>query len=231
MTRSGSPSSVPYLPEKRIERDAELLLAEYGRDHAIISEPPVPVEELVEVHLGLVMEIDDLCSAFGNSDVLGAIWFSRKLVRVDRSLDPHENPQMLGRFRFTLAHEAAHWRLHRAHFCEDPAQAHLFGGRGAPAILCRSSQRPPEEWQADCFAGYLLMPKALMISAWQDWRGSLDPVCLDDLGAERPAASPDVRFEEFCRPLAARFEVSAQAMRIRLGGLGLLVRERPATLF
>lgn len=231
MTSGRSSSSVPFLPEKRIEREADLLLAEYGRDHAVISEPPVPIDELLELQLGLTVEIDDLCSAFGNNDVLGAIWFNRQLVRVDRSLDPHENPKLLGRFRFTLAHEAAHWRLHRAHFREDPEQAHLFGGRGSPAILCRSSQRPPEEWQADCFASFLLMPRPLVISSWQNWHGSLDPVSLDDLGSHTGNAAPVARLEAFCRPFAARFEVSAQAMRIRLEGLGLLCEDRPSSLF
>ncbi|MBK8008612.1 MAG: ImmA/IrrE family metallo-endopeptidase [Rhizobiales bacterium] len=32
---------------------------------------------------------------------------------IDDSLDPEENPSMLGRYRFTLAHEIGHWRLHR----------------------------------------------------------------------------------------------------------------------
>lgn len=37
--------------------------------------------------------------------------------------------------------------------------------------------------------------------------------------------------EEFCRPLAERFSVSPEAMRIRLEELKLLVTEKPRTLF
>lgn len=227
-------SAVPFLPEKRIEQDAEALLGEYMRDRQAGAGPPVPVEELAEVQLELTVEIDDLRAAFQNDDVLGAIWFKDRLIRVDRSLDPHENPRMLGRFRFTLAHETGHWRLHRAHYREDAAQAPLFGGRGAPAFVCRSSEKPPVEWQADCFAGYLLMPRKLVLASWQEWRGNLDPVILDSLPAQAVSGPRDpasARFETFCKPFAQRFEVSAEAMRIRLERLGLLLRERPATLF
>ena len=234
MNWRSSVGEVPFIPEKRIEQDAELLLAEYARDQGVAVSFPVPIEEVLEVQLKLTFEMDDLRAAFASPDVLGAIWFTDCLVKVDRSLDPHDQPHMLGRFRFTLGHEAGHWRLHRKHYQEDPAQAHLFDGRGAPAFVCRSSEKPPVEWQADCYAGYLLMPRKLVVAAWQEWRGNLDPVVLNTLpsagsvGARDPR---DARFETFCKPMAKRFEVSAEAMRIRLEKLGLLLREIPNTLF
>jgi hypothetical protein len=234
MARWSLRSTVPFLPEKHIEEDAELLIAEYGRDHDPIVAPPVPIEELIEVQLQLTVEIDDLRATFESDDVLGAIWFKDALVKVDRSLDPHVRHSMLGRFRFTLAHEAGHWRLHRKHYREDPSQAHLFGGRGAPAFVCRSSDKSPVEWQADTYAGYLLMPKKFLVAAWQEWRGGLDPVVVATL-PPAPANNlrdPDhARMEQFCKPLAEKFEVSAEAMRIRLEKLGLLLREAPKTLF
>jgi len=234
MARWSSTSVVPFLPEKHIEEDADLLIAEYSRDHKPITAPPVPVEEMIEAQLHLTVEIDDLRTTFESDDVLGAIWFRDKLVKVDQSLDPHDRPVMLGRFRFTLAHEAGHWRLHRKHYQEDPSQSHLFGGRGAPAYVCRSSEKPPVEWQADTYAGYLLMPKRILIAAWTEWRGGLDPVVLAALppAPANNVRDPDLaRMEQFCKPLAERFEVSAEAMRIRLERLGLLLREQPDTLF
>jgi Zn-dependent peptidase ImmA (M78 family) len=90
------------------------------------------------------------------------------------------------------------------------------------------------EWQADAFASYLLMPKAQVIAAWQEWRGNLNAVVLEDLPS---VPVPDGRhpdnatLDRFAKPLAERFEVSAEAMRIRLEKLGLLMRERPNTLF
>ena len=231
MSSRASTNRTPFLPEKTIEGEAELLLGEYARDREPITSPPVPVEEVLELQLGLTVELDDLRAMFGCEDVLGAIWFKDGLVRIDRSLDPHENPSMLGRFRFTLAHEAAHWRLHKALYREDPDQAHLYGGRGTPAFVCRSSEKPPVEWQADRFASFLLTPRAMVIAAWQDWRGGLDPVCLDEHDRGKAPELVASMLESICRPLAAQFEVSRPAMRIRLESLGLLLREPSPTLF
>jgi len=234
--RSAKPKpDVPYLPEQHIEQHVAVLLAQFSDARDPITKPPVPIGDIVELHLRLTYEVEDLKALFGHPDVLGAIWFKEKIVRVDRSLDPHENTKMLGRYNFTLAHETGHWQLHRHHYTEDPNQAMLFGGRGKPAFVCRSSQKPPAEWQADCFAGYLLMPRDLVLPAWEEWRGSIDPVCVDELPAVkfRPDenSNQSAALEMFCKPLAAHFEVSAEAMRIRLEKLGLLLREQPNTLF
>lgn len=225
---------VPFLHERVIEEHAELLLAEYTLAHGEIT-IPVPLDDIVELHLKLEYEIDDLRARFGSPDVLGAIWFNENIIRIDASLDPHNDPRMRGRFNFTLAHEIAHWRLHRQHLRGDPNEASLFEANGKPAFVCRSSDKPPEEVQADKFAGRLLMPRKLLRSAWSDWRGTDDPAALTELDV--PSLGGDQKAEEhaamerFCRPLADRFGVSAQAMRIRLQALGLLVKEIEPRLF
>jgi len=95
---------VPYLTDRAIEEHADLLLAEWeAREGGI--EIPVPLDDLVEMHLGIRYVIDDLRDELSIPDVLGAIWFSTGKIVVDSSLDPHVNPSMLGRFNFTLAHE------------------------------------------------------------------------------------------------------------------------------
>lgn len=226
---------VPFLHEKQIEREAQVLLGEYADAHAWQISAPVPVDEIIELHLKLAFGIEDLRALLGVDDVLGAIWFTTKEIRVDMRLDPTANPLLLGRYRFTLAHEAGHWRLHRQYYLEDPNQGKLFDGRGQPAFVCRSSVRPPAERQADMFAGCLLMPRDVLRSAWQQWRGNLDPVAVQQLPAVALHAeakrNENVAMERFCRPLADTFEVSAEAMRIRLENLGLLLREVPNTLF
>lgn len=234
-TSLSSRDDVPFLHEKKIEREAQCLLEEYSLAHEWPISAPVPVDEIIEVYLKLAFAIEDLQALLHVDDVLGAIWFTERQVRVDSRLDPAVNPALLGRYRFTLAHETGHWRLHRQYYVEDPNQGKLFDGRGRPAFVCRSSVRPPAERQADMFAGCLLMPREVLRSAWQQWRGSLDPVTVQQLPAV--ALHGDARrnenaaMEQFCRPLAETFEVSAEAMRIRLENLGLLLREVPNTLF
>ena len=234
MSGRGGDSAVPYLPEVRIERDADVLIAQFAQGRGAPVVAPVPVEEILEFHLGLTFAIEDLSELLGARGVLGAIWFNERIVRVDTRLDPSENPSQLGRYRFTLAHEIGHWQLHRPYYREDPTQGVLFDGRGQPAFVCRTGDKPPVEWQADTYASYLLMPKPLVVAAWQDWRGSLDAVVLADIPPSVAVAGRDpanVTLDRFCKPLAERFEVSAEAMRIRLEKLGLVMRERPNTLF
>lgn len=231
---SSSRYRVPYLHEKQVEREAQLLLDEWATaGHKFAA--PVPLDDLVELHLGLTYEVVDLRTRFECEDILGAIWFNENIIRIDTSLDPHDHPAMLGRFNFTLAHEIGHWRLHRQHLRSDPHEAMLFEANGRPAFVCRSSEKPPEERQADMFAGCLLMPRDLVRSAWFEWRGTHDPVAVrdlevGDLHGDREK-DENVAKERFCKPLAERFEVSAQALRIRLEKLELLVKEIEPGLF
>jgi hypothetical protein len=155
------PKKVPYLYEEQIERDAAALLAEFAQARSVVIAPPIPIEDIVEKHLKLGIEFDDMHrlldyprSGFGlDPDILGAIWFDDRRIVIDESLDPEENPSREGRYRFTLAHEGGgHWRLHRHLFAKDPAQVLLFNGLGLPSVVCRSSQaKEPVEWQADFY--------------------------------------------------------------------------------
>ena len=139
--------------------------------------PPIPIEDIVEKHLKLGIEFDDMHRLFGvprsglglDPDILGAIFFDERRIVIDESLDPEENPSKEGRYRFTLAHEGGgHWRLHRHLFAKDPAQVSLFDEPAAPSVVCRSSQaKEPVEWQADFYASCLLMPRKLVMAAWR----------------------------------------------------------------
>lgn len=240
-------SEIPFLQEKIIEQEADCLLQEFGLKFHEVNAPPVPVDEITELHLQLVLEYKDMKSLFPFADVHGAIWFEEGKIGIDSSLDPATNPSRRGRYHFTLAHEVGHWRLHRQHYITNPAERRLFDdGSQKPDVVCRSSERKkPVEWQADAFAALLLMPRKLVFAAWPVHRGGDDrPVEIGELYSARSgplfyrghvAATEEERDnavkEEFCSGLAEQFQVSAEAMRIRLEGLNLIVRERPATLF
>jgi hypothetical protein len=226
---------VPFLHEKVIEEHAQLLLDEWGQTHESVTEPPVPVDDIIEFHLHLAFIVTDLQTALGHPDVLGGIWFGDRAIKVDQSLDPVVNPKQLGRYRFTLAHEVGHWRLHRQHLMGDPDASSLFETNCGPAFVCRSKASPPEEVQANVFAAALLMPRQMVFDAWTAWRGSDDPVAISDLppcnyhcDAE---ANTNMAMDLFCKPLAEQFEVSAEAMRYRLKKMELLVKELEPRLF
>lgn len=69
---------------------------------------PIPVERWIEGPLGLKLEIADL-SEFdqGGLQVLGATDFAKRTIRISQRIVEQEN-----RFRFTLAHELGHFKLH-----------------------------------------------------------------------------------------------------------------------
>src|SRR5208283_5078728 len=157
---------VRYLSEDEIEKEAELLLAEYSETTGVPIKFPVPIEEITTYHLALRLDFADLHEVLripmlhGQPDVLGAIWVDTETILIDCSLGPRKNPAMRGRYRFSVAHEIGHWRLHRRYVAKDPAQKSLFDGSTEPTVICRSSQaKEPIEWQADFFSSCLLMPR------------------------------------------------------------------------
>ena len=157
---------VRYLSEDEIEKEAELLLAEYVETTGAPIKLPVPINEITAYHLALRLDFADLHETLGipmlrdQPDVLGAIWVDTETILIDRSLDPKKNLAMGGRYRFSVAHEIGHWRLHRSYVAKDASQASLFDRSREPTVICRSSQaKEPIEWQADFFSSCLLMPR------------------------------------------------------------------------
>jgi Zn-dependent peptidase ImmA (M78 family) len=242
---------VRYLSEDKIEQDAELLLAEYKETAGAPIKLPIPVADIATYHLALRLAFADLHQTLGvpmardQPDILGAIWVHEETILIDRSLDPKENPSMLGRYRFSVAHEVGHWRLHRPYVTKDTNQTSLFDVPSEPTLICRSSQaKKPIEWQADFFSSCLLMPCRRVHDEWKDCLGRTRPLLLSDLqpngqvmmraqtliyeqGRNEAAAVDDALFENVAKPIARRFSVSPAAMRIRLEKLGLLLRQAP----
>jgi Zn-dependent peptidase ImmA (M78 family) len=242
---------VPYLPDQTIERDAEALLGQYAHATGLEIRAPIPIEDIVEKHLKLRVEFNDLHGLLNvprtgvDPDIFGAIWLETGEIVIDESLDPEERPSVEGRYRYTLAHEGGgHWRLHRSLVLANSGQASFFGETQQPTVVCRSSQAKERvEFQADLYASFLLMPRKLVMQAWRDMFGNDHPRILrqkdrivvpGDTEEEIAAAvrafdqgRDDEVMEHFARPFAEQFLVSPIAMRIRLEILGLLHREVP----
>ena len=229
-----------FMQPQEFEDEAALLLAEYGQERGIVTAPPIPIDDIIEEHLKIAVELRDLRTEFPEGDVLGAIYFSQKLIVVDQSLVPEEFPAMRGRYRFTLAHELAHWRLHRHLYLRRAAARPLLADAGPqPDHVFRSGAPDPKEFQANQLASCILMPREIVKRCWHDWRGDMEPIALDEMAANighAPAKSGDdpiskSLLEESVRPLAEMFEVSPEAMRIRLVGMKLIVLKREPSLF
>ena len=244
--------NVKFLSEQQIERDAQALLSAYFHELGKPVQIPVPAEDILELHLGLSLDFDDLQSVLGIPDVLGALWADKREVFIDQSLEPTEHPDMEGRYHFSVGHEIGHWRLHRQYLTNAGGQAAMFTDSDPqPTVICRTSQKKqPIEWQADYFSSCFLMPRQCVLDAWTARFGSHKPIVYADIAEQnwtrRPVRAgmkpigmvlrnmfeqtfdPHIyTFETVAREFAPMFRVSIQAMRIRLENLGLLLIDHP----
>jgi Zn-dependent peptidase ImmA (M78 family) len=120
--------------------------------------------------------------------------------------EPHRNMIIVNaanaavRQRFTIAHEIGHFRLHDgAMYLDGRARVNFRDGLSSMAT-------DHEEIEANAFAAALLMPAPWVRSAFED--------------AVRAAGINSE--DELAELLGARFNVSRQAMLIRLTNLGLI---------
>lgn len=201
-------SICPYRKDA-LEAIARKVISQY--DPCLLHAPfPIPVESIIEQVYGLTMEFQFIRS---NGRVLGETVFEAAMVPIyergngggyklipvkagtviiDASLIHNRGD---GRFRFTCAHELAHWVLHKEFYTQ-------CGETAAMTSVVRSSETDAAiERQADRLGCYLLMPKGAVKMAFYNTNGSA--------GNKTTA-------------LAELFGVSRQAMQIRLEEMRLL---------
>jgi len=201
-------SICPYRKEA-LEAIARKVISQY--DPCLLHVPsPIPVESIIEQVYGLTMEFQFIRS---NGRVLGETVFETAMVPIyergigggyklipvkagtviiDASLIHNRGD---GRFRFTCAHELAHWVLHKEFYTQR-------GETAAMTSVVRSSETDAAiERQADRLGCYLLMPKGAVKMAFYNTNGS---------ASNKTTA------------LAELFGVSRQAMQIRLEEMRLL---------
>ena len=151
---------VPWLAKETIAGVAAEVLLGYEERTGRVLTPPIPVEDIIEHHLELDLRYVDFYRRHGLENVFGALYVKEKTIAISEALtaDPNE-----GRLIFTCAHEVGHWCLHRQ-YADTPARS--FGAAGV--VLCRTGKagKLPAEWQADYFAGCLLMPEEMVRGAW-----------------------------------------------------------------
>ena len=172
-------------------------------------------------------------------NLLGFITFADMILPIsdDKEIEVSEGTIILNvrlrskktRWRFTVAHELAHWILHRAYHCGN-CREYNFRKMGYSYIACRTDKtewgkKNPKvaktdeewaEWQADNLAAALLMPKTTFIYAAKQ---VLIQHGFDDL---RLISGQDVnRGIEVVKELANIFQVSMRAVRIRMRTFGM----------
>lgn len=220
---------VPWLAKETIARVAAEVLLGYEERTGRVLTPPVPVEEIIEHHLELDLHYVDFYRRHGLENVYGALYVKERTIAISEVLTADRSE---GRLIFTCAHEAGHWCLHRQY---TDAAARSSGAAGV--VLCRTGRagKLPVEWQADYFAGCLLMPEEMVRSAWNRAfaiERDIMHVC-NVRKAFRSFSGPGLRVFDPCienwhviadtvRSAGNFTNVSKQSMIIRLQELGLV---------
>jgi hypothetical protein len=72
---------VPYIEDEVIERDAEALLAQFAHTRGVAIRAPIPIEDIVEKHLKLHVEFDDLhnLSHLPRENIIAHTWHQIRL--------------------------------------------------------------------------------------------------------------------------------------------------------
>ena len=189
------------------------------------DDPVLDIEAFLEQYLKA--EMDQYCLSLAAGE-LGVTEFrpgEQPRVKISRALtenaDAANRIWEIGRWRFTLAHEAAHILLHRTEIEAAFSQGSLFDAETPSFCLpaFRDDQYPsakcdPREYQANFSASVLLMPRALFLGVAQPLVRSIQTFTAEDF-----MASP--AYDTVLREVAQRFRVSKTAARIRFETLGL----------
>ena len=157
----------PYLTNSTIEKESTKLLESFSKDSGQPLTQPVDAIDIIE-YLGYDVDFRK-DGIYEDKNILGGLRIAQKKVEINENLTDHE-----GRMHFTAAHETGHIVLHAPLYIEQMAagQLEISSNNSEMDILCRKgagfegAKKEPEEWQADKFAAYLLMPTALIKKAF-----------------------------------------------------------------
>lgn len=238
------PSGHPILRQQDIEDLAEDILSEFKPD-LLLNPQAVPIEFLIEAYLNLDVDYKDLSldksilglttfgdgyiTIFNEENKVEYLPVNSGTIIVDNEL-LDENP---GRLRFTYAHEASHWILHRHMFESDPNQLTLFQEeQEAQSIKCLnrdvenmfasnktlSSDSDWLEWQADSMGASLLLPKTTFKLAFGQ---RLKSYGIKDLPLILSGKEEKIYYL-ILNEMSQLFNVSKQAVQVRLSKLKLV---------
>lgn len=249
--QSSRKNGIPILKIVDLELIADAEIASFLKSkvqHSI----EIDIEQFAEEHLRIRLDYGELSN---NQTILGMMVFqdchvpfydsSRNIIKhhlvkggtalIDKSLI--DTPHSHRRARFTIAHECAHWILHRPSKHSQNKQISQNGDSNTNSkeygIICRTST-PQQlsdsqkrtasewmEWQADNLASALLMPTLHVrsfICEYLDNENRKASALISDFG-ERMIIAKTIRL---IRQMATVFNVSEQAAEIRLKRLGFL---------
>lgn len=220
-------NGIPQLCSEDIELKAEEVI-DFFRGVCLRSPQATPVVSFVkEMHERFGVGFDcgcDLGKTPRGGKVLGTFEFRCRTIRIDVSLVGDR------RFPFTLAHEFGHLVLHRDLLIRRSDYSDVdFGDTRRNLETGRKMLMTPRdwlEWQANRFAGALLMPKATFQRALIE--AQMEMEIKRNVGyvfvENKPYSLKD--FNETLSRVASVYNVNKTNVECRLGDLELLMDRR-----
>ena len=152
--------SYPYLKNSTIEKESKKLLRDFSNNTGHKLFAPIPVFDIIE-YLGYDVDFRK-DGIYEDKNLLGGTLIDQKTIEINENLSEHE-----GRMNFTAAHEVGHIILHVPFYNEKHGKdvsEHKIISRKDGGF--EGTKKEPEEWQADKFAAFLLMPSELIKKAF-----------------------------------------------------------------
>ncbi|MBT6936762.1 MAG: ImmA/IrrE family metallo-endopeptidase [Candidatus Marinimicrobia bacterium] len=152
--------SYPYLKNSTIEKESKKLLGDFNNKTGHKLSAPIPVFDIIE-YLGYDVDFRK-DGIYEDKNLLGGTIIDQKTIEINENLSDHE-----GRMNFTAAHEVGHIILHvpfyNAKHGKDVSEHKIISRKDGGF---EGTKKEPEEWQADKFAAFLLMPSELIKKAF-----------------------------------------------------------------
>ena len=152
--------SYPYLKNSTIEKESKKLLGDFNNKTGHKLSAPIPVFDIIE-YLGYDVDFRK-DGIYEDKNLLGGTIIDQKTIEINENLSDHE-----GRMNFTAAHEVGHIILHvpfyNAKHGKNVSEHKIISRKDGGF---EGTKKEPEEWQADKFAAFLLMPSELIKKAF-----------------------------------------------------------------
>lgn len=189
-----------------LEYIANNILNHYDKNLLKSQPSEIPIEEIIEFDYGIILEYKDLSK---NKTIHGLTVFENSVIPIfNKKINQYEaysakagtiiidnsllDERKERRRRFTMAHELAHWIMHKEHYVK------------SQSLACKTDKMNDKviEREADKLAASILMPKKKFNEVYIRFKDRLN-------------------FDEIVSQMAQFFNVSAKSAEIRLYEIGV----------
>jgi len=202
--------------DKKINEEAIKFLAK----HPDYNEIPIQIADIIDLDLKMnIAPLPGLRNLIEGSDAF---------LSLDKStiwVDEYISEKQVNRYRFTLAHEVGHMVLH-------PEIYEVLDFSSTQAAICSILSIPKKvrndlEWQADEFAGRVLVPQMELKNSFKEEKERAEIRVHEDMPGLNNINFARAVEISFTTELSNIFEVSQASMGVRLRKEGLIPKGYP----